>query len=157
MNEPPDYEEQTDDESDVELDARQFSSLDRALTGKGIPLENHLLIRQFTSAIGIAAYYGRSGYIKAVRPGDGPDLRIHSGYTNGFASEAEVRAAVGPTAHCWPSRRGTGQWGVDHPVHGTAGGGGKKSGNPRLDYGTCPSCRQYPLLPTGRCSVACDE
>jgi hypothetical protein len=158
MSEAPDDEVLTeDDPASEEVDARRYASLDVALTDKGIPLENHALIRQFASSIGIAAFYERSTYIKAVRAGDGPDLNIAFGWSNGFASEAEVEEAAGQTADRWPSGRGQGRWGVTHPVHGAWGGGGKKTGNPRLDYGTCPKCKQYALLPTGGCSGSCDD
>lgn len=51
------------------------------------------------TVIGVTAHYGRSGYIKAVRSGIGPDLDI----------------------------AGANLWGVDHPVHGHASSGGWNS------------------------------
>jgi hypothetical protein len=153
----PDYEEFTDEDPLDDTDTRRYASLNDALTSKGIPLGNHSFIRQFMSRLKISGFHDRGIYIKAVRLGGGPDLRIHSGYTNGFVSEAEVREVAGPAAHCWPSQRPPlGQWGVDHPVHGSPGGGGKKSGNPKRDYGTCPRCHQA-LLPSGICIQSCDE
>jgi hypothetical protein len=130
-------------------DARRYRSLDEALKLRKIPLENHKLIRRFTSAIGIAGYFDRGVYIKAVRANGGPALNIAYGWSNGFISEAEVIEAAGPEVSRWPSGRGTAQWGVSHPVHKTSGGGGGAT-TPSREYGVCPTCN-YALLPGGRC------
>lgn len=121
----------------------EYASLSEALRAMKVPLENHRLIERFTSAIGIATYYGTSGYIGAERLEGGPSLHIASGYTNGFISEPELLDAVGDyVGDHWTSERGTHQWGVTHPRSGVGGGGGR-GGDGRhsaRDYGTCPAC-----------------
>lgn len=151
MTQPPQDETQipVDDEGG-DLEDRRYPSVDRALTDHGIPTENHAFIREFTSAIGIAAYYGRSGYIKAVREGDGPALNIAPGWSNGFVSEEEASAATGGNTKHWASGRGTGLWGVDHPRFGPGGGSGRSSKEKR-EWGHCPKCG-YARLPTGDCA-----
>lgn len=98
-------------------DDRVYPSLQQALTAREIPVENHALIRRICEHLGINRFEERVGYIKAVRPDDGPALEIHYGYTNGFRSEREARDAVGDERSPWASERGTGQWGVTHPTH----------------------------------------
>lgn len=73
----------------------EYPSLGEALRDMKVPLENHRPIEQLTSAIGIASYYGASGYIGAERRDGGPALHIASGITNGFVSEVELLDAVG--------------------------------------------------------------
>lgn len=114
---------------------RSYEALDNALAAHQIPLENHSLIRQFCESVGIERYEDRSGYIKGVRSGHGPALQIHYGWTNGFLSEEEARAACGD-APCWASGRGTELWGVTHPVHRIGQGGGGPV-RPERHYGTC--------------------
>jgi hypothetical protein len=116
---------------------RVFLSLPDALAAHRIPIENHALIRRFCDHLNIERYEGRSGYIKAVRRDGGPSLQINYGWTNGFNSEVEARAAVGDDASCWASTRGTGLWGVTHPIHSIGNGGGGTQ-TTHVDYGTCP-------------------
>ncbi len=128
---------------------RVFRSLADALASHQIPDENHALIRRFCEHVGISRYEDRAGYIKAVRADGGPALQINFGWTNGFRSEAEVREAVGDDASYWESGRGTGLWGVTHPINNIGHGGG---GTVKVtaDYGTCPTC--FLKLPaTGTC------
>ena len=127
--------------------SRVFKSLANALAANEIPVGNHALINKFCEYIGIDRYEDR-GYIKAVRADGGPALQIHYGWTNGFQSEAEVLAAVGE-APFWPSERGTGLWGVSHPVNNLDHGGGGPAKHLR-EYGTCP--KHFLKLPaTGIC------
>lgn len=119
------------------LSFRRYSGLDEALFEKRIPFENHALIRSFVADIGIADYFETTSYIKAVRAGGGPDLRIAYGWSNGF-TEDEVRSLVGADS-IWRSDSRQGLWGVAHPVSGGTRGGGGSPGD-RRDYGTCPQC-----------------
>lgn len=118
---------------------RSYSSLRHALEAHRIPAENHALIRRFCEAIGVVKFEERGSYLKAVRPDGGPALQINSGWTNGFLSEEEVREAVGDDAAYWPSGRGTGQWGVTHPIHAMRDGGRDRKQS-KSDFGICPSC-----------------
>ena len=142
------------DDAGSDADSRRYASLAQALAAHRVPTENHELIRAFTTAIGIAAYYERGSYIKAERIDAGPPLFINYGWTNGFESEDEVRRATGQGAECWPSGRGRGQWGVSHPVHRMHGGGGGGAKPDKPDYGTCPSC--HLKLPATRRCDDCD-
>ena len=118
---------------------RRFDSLEQALAAHKIPLENYAVIRRFTDAIGISGFYGTSSYIKAVRRGVGPALNINYGWTNGFVSREEAVAAAGDV-EVWTSSRGTGQWGITHPVHGSPSSGGGGAAAKDRDYGTCERC-----------------
>jgi hypothetical protein len=128
---------------------RPYSSLDQALEAHRIPPENRELIRTFTAAVGIDRYLGCSGYIKAVRRGEGPALNITSGWTNGFVSEAEATECAGSRVERWESTRGTGLWGVSHPLNSMRGGSRTLKHEER-DYGYCPTCFLQ-LLPSGVC------
>lgn len=130
-------EEQAVDASLV--DGRQFSSLNDALGVVRIPLENHRFIQTWVDAVGIGSFFERGSYIRAVHRGNGPTLEIHSGYTNGFVSDAEVVGALGDVSR-WASNRGTGLWGVTHPKAGHAVGGSRAAKADHPDYGTCPVC-----------------
>lgn len=117
---------------------RRYASISHALKERRIPLGNHNLIRRFVDAIGIAEIYGTTGYIRAVRLGGGPDLRIASGWSNGFVSEEEVVQVAGDVER-WESDARTGLWGLSHPEHGGGGQGGSTSRALR-QYGVCPVC-----------------
>ncbi|MGQ0630016.1 MAG: hypothetical protein ACT4P1_03175 [Sporichthyaceae bacterium] len=127
------------------MTAREFATLDEALAAHGIPPENHGVIRKITDGIGIVRYVGTSGYIKAERRDGAPALNIHSGWTNGFRSRAEVVDALGDWLpvlaedDIWPSGRSRGQWGITHPAHGHWGGG-VRNDVPSIDNGVCPVC-----------------
>lgn len=149
MAEPPDTDA-LDGEDSLNDDSRRYASLDRALFAHGIPLENHPLIRRFTAEIGIAAFFERGPYIKAVRKQSGPALNINYGWTNGFVSEDEVINAAGEDLKRWPSGRGTGLWGITHPIHGHASSSGGAA-RPARNYGVCPRCHMQ-LPASGRCS-----
>lgn len=120
-------------------DSTRYLSLDQALMLRRIPLENHALIRRAVAHLGIVEFYGTSAYIRGVRPSGGPDIRIASGWSNGFVSEDEVLSALGDVER-WPSGRAPGNlWGITHPKHGAGRSGGPQFGSKR-DYGTCPEC-----------------
>ncbi len=127
---------------------RTFTSLASAMAAKEYPPENYALIARFCEYIGIERYEDRGGYIKAVRPGGGPALEIHYGWTSGFRSEAEVAAAVDGDAPYWTSDRGTALWGIEHPINNLGHGGGPATKVP--DYGTCP-VHWMKLPPSGDC------
>lgn len=131
--------DETEGADDSAVDARRYGSLSEALRDRRIPVENHTLIGRLTDAIGIAAYFERGAYIRADRRDGGPSLTINSGWTNGFVSEDEIVAAAGDVER-WPSSRGTGQWGVTHPVHGPGGGGAGVGKHEKRSYGTCDKC-----------------
>lgn len=120
---------------------QQYGSLQEALNAHKIPVVNHDRIRRITESIGIAEYWGTTGYIKAVRSGDGPDLNIAYGFTNGFTSRDEAEQAAGTRengAEVWESDR-VGTWGVDHPERGHRNQASGNSTTER-DYGTCDLC-----------------
>lgn len=133
---------------------RQYASLTHALDAHGIPSENHTLIRRFCEEVGILSFHERSGYIKAVRADGGPALQITYGFTNGFLSEDEVKRAVGDDARCWASRRGTGQWGVDHPINKPRGSD-LKAKDSQTDFGTCQV--HFLRLPATRVCSECTD
>ena len=137
---PPDRAESASPDGDrTDPGLEPFDSLDDAMRVMGIPLENHRFIRQFTAAIGIAGYFRTSSYIKAVRSEEGPALQIAFGFTNGFVSRDEAVAASG-NGEPWPSARGTGLWGLWHPVHGHENQTSSPHRGLERDYGTCPKC-----------------
>lgn len=127
-----------------------YPNLKRALNEFGIPQENHNLIERIAQAIPIERYEERSGHIHAVRSDQSrPDLHIHSGWTDGFVSEAEALDATGRPGvpgEC----RGHGFFSVVHPLVGFRNSEGSPR-RPTRTYGYCDTCR-YELLPTGICS-----
>ena len=137
-----------------ETTGRTYQSLANALAAKQIPVENHALIHQFCEYLGIDSFEDR-GYIKAIRTDEGPSLQIHYGWTNGFQSEAEARSSTGDRVPVWHSGRGTGLWGVTHPVNNIGhGGGGPAKETP--DYGTCTK-HNIALPATGVCDECLQE
>ena len=127
-----------------------FSSLHGALSKAEIPAENHEFIRGLTSAVGITDYRvveaGKT-YIKATRREGGPDLHIHSGYTNGFTSEEEAVGIAGSAVRGASSRKGT--WYVEHPVTKVRPGS-PRSASVRREGAFCDCGMQLSL--TGICS-----
>ena len=121
------------------VDGRQFSSLNDALRVVRIPLENHRFIQTWADAVGVGSFFERGSYIRAARRSNGPAVEIHSGKTNGFASEEEIVETLGGVRR-WPSNRGTEQWGVTHPKAGHAVSGSRVAKADHPDYGTCPVC-----------------
>lgn len=120
-------------------DALRYASLEEALRRRRIPLENHALIRRFVEGLDISEFHGTSAYIRAVRRAGGPDIRIASGWSNGFISQDEILGVAGDVSS-WPSGRGKGDlWGLSHPRNGgdRSGSGGASA---KRDYGTCPEC-----------------
>jgi hypothetical protein len=69
---------------------RLYRSLDDALEEKRIPADNHWFITQLLAPIGIQQISERSAYIHVTRSEDGPDIHIHSGWTEGFSSPDEI-------------------------------------------------------------------
>ena len=129
----------------------EFSSLHGALSKARIPTENHEFIRRFTNAIGIAAYRvveASNTYIRATRRDGGPDLHIHYGYTNGFASEEEIVGTAGEAAQRKASSR-KGTWYVAHPETKVYDGSGR-SASVRREGVFCGCGMQLSL--TGVCS-----
>jgi hypothetical protein len=128
----------------------EFSSLTRALSKAQIPTENHVVIRRFTSAVGITDYSvvaaGKT-YIRATRREDGPDLHIYRGYTNGFTSEEEAAGVTGSAVRGASSRKGT--WYVEHPVTKVRPGS-TRSASVRREGTFCGCGMQLSL--TGVCS-----
>jgi hypothetical protein len=133
----------------ADSDDRRFTSLQHALDVHRIPAENHHLITEFTQALGIEGYYGRTGYIKAVRQDGKPALQIHSGYTNGFQS-AEEANHPGIGGSPWKSGRGTKLWGISHPSNRLRSG--NKRSNQKRHFGHCPS-HGYELNARGECDA----
>lgn len=118
---------------------KKYSSLDDALQSFRVPERNREFIRLFVEAIGVADFYETTGYIKCVRIGSGPDLHIASGWSNGFASEAEIVDILGDVDR-WGDDERARVWGVSHPENRIGhGGGGAASREPR-EYGVCPEC-----------------
>jgi hypothetical protein len=134
----------------VDNKLKQYSSLDDALTQSGVPHANRALIHRFVEGIGIAAYYETTGYIKAVRSAGGPDLRIASGWSNGFVSEAEICDVLGDVDR-WLSDERVGLWGVSHPENQIGNGGGGPNSESVRSYGTCSECF-LDLPATGQCN-----
>lgn len=135
--EPPEEAERFDGFADTD---RRYDSLTEAFADKRTSLENQPFIRRIVESIGVAALFEREGYIKAVRLEGGPDLRIFTGYTNGFQNSQEIVEAVG-NAHLWRSKRRTvlEPWGVDHPDHGTSMIG-TNSKSRKVEGGLCAEC-----------------
>lgn len=139
-------------------DPQEFSSLDDALAGTTIPMENLPWIREITRRIDISSFVRTSVYVKAIRAGGGPDLRIAYGWTGGFTSPDEARDALGdlgPEAlDVWPSKR-KGLWGITHPV--SRGYDGRDAGTRTVERerGVCPEC--FMQLPeTGVCDTCAE-
>lgn len=140
-----------DDFTEDATDSRRYASLERALQLRRIPLENHALIRRFVAALEITEFYGTSSYIRAVRASGGPDVRIASGWSNGFLSEQEVLSVAGDVGR-WLSnaRKSDNLWGLDHPKNGGGRLVSSKADSQR-DYGTCPECTMT-FRANGTCS-----
>jgi hypothetical protein len=128
----------------------EFSSLHGALSKAQIPAENHEFIRSVTIAVGIADYRvveASKAYIRATRREGGPDLHIHSGYTNGFTSEDEAVGVAGSAVRGASSRKGT--WYVEHPVTKVRPGSARST-SVRREGAFCDCGMQLSL--TGVCS-----
>lgn len=129
---------------------RVYASLTEALTAYQVPVENHSLVKRICAHLGIERFVeGPAGYFKGIRPDGDLDLHIAFGYTNGFASEEEARAAAGEGAVLSPSSRGRGRWYAEHPTNQIGDQGG---GEPRRqrDFGVCDTC-QMALPASGEC------
>jgi hypothetical protein len=118
---------------------RRYTTIDRALRSKRVPLANDEFIKRILQAVGATRVYETTGYIGVERTG-GPDLHIYRGGTKGFISEAEVVDIAGDEPRREPSDR-TGLWRVVHPEDPGGRQSGPMSGRtaPR-DYGLCPQC-----------------
>jgi len=141
--------EATEAIDDARLGQRRYRSLAAALMERMIPTENHWLITRATDGIGIELYLETSSYIRAVRRGGGPDIRIAWGWTNGFRSEEEVLATVGDVQR-WRSGR-NGLWGITHPVNRAWSSEGASSRHVQRDYAICPRCTLM-LAANGTCA-----
>lgn len=131
---------------------KKYTSLEDALTRFGIPGRNRPFVRTFVEAVGISDFYETTGYIKAVRAASGPDLHIASGWTNGFASEAEILELVGDVDR-WGDDERARVWGVSHPENRIGHGGGGPASSKQRDYGTCMECfTEFSANGTCRCS-----
>jgi len=129
---------------------RIYASLTEALAAYQVPVENHAIVKRICAHLGIERFVeGPANYFKAVRPDGDLDLHIAYGFTNGFASEEEARAAAGEGAALSPSSRGKGRWYAEHPTNqiGDQGGGAAKK---QRDFGQCSVC-QMALPASGEC------
>ena len=110
--------------------SRRYASLAEALDAFRMPEANRAFVEQYLGLVDPIGFYGRSGYIKVIRRDGGPAIQIHAGYATGFQSESELRLTVGEGAEVWESDRGTGLWGVTHPVaqRGRESGSGRSTG-----------------------------
>lgn len=122
-----------------------------ALAKARIATENYAFIRDMTDAVGIETFVAvdRSDkpYVRAVRRDGLPDLHIHWGFTNGFASEDDAVLAAGMGATRKPSSR-KGTWYVEHPVT-RVHAGSERSRSVRREADRCPCGMEMPL--TGVC------
>jgi len=141
--------EATEAIDDARLGQRRYRSLATALGERMIPIENHGLITAATERIGIELYLETSSYIRAVRTGGGPDIRIAWGWTNGFRSEEEVLATVGDVQR-WRSGR-KGLWGITHPVNRAWSSANLSTRHVQRDYAICPRCTLM-LAANGTCA-----
>lgn len=131
-------------------EARVYASLAEALAAYQVPIENHAVVKRICAHLRIDRLVeGPSGYFKAVRPDGGLDLHVAYGYTNGFASEAEARAAAGEGAVLAPSTRGAGRWYAEHPTNKITDRVAVSSTRQR-DFGSCDVCRMS-LPASGEC------
>jgi hypothetical protein len=98
----------------AKLPDRRVASLDAALEAAGIPLGNRYFVRQVAEMVDISSYILTRKYIKAVRAGSGPSLRIAKGWSDGFVTKQEAERASGGRVLVYQSDR-PGLWGVEHP------------------------------------------
>lgn len=130
-------------------------SLTAALSAVGVPAANHDLIREFTTAVGIADhhYVNQTGkpYVVATRLDGGLPLHIYYGATNGFHSEEEIIRMAGSAVDRRKSGSRKGTWCVEHPVNQSRPPGPRSKdvrregafcacGMQRSVTGECPSC-----------------
>jgi hypothetical protein len=141
---------ETDSADDDATGAEQYyASLDDAFRDKKTTLANQAFIRRLLSSIKVEGYAGRSGYIKVVR-GDGyPAVQVHSGYSNGFQTEAEITRGVGDVDR-WLSRRLRGTWGVTHPENQLRDGNSER--HTKKEAQPCPDCGSVMPL-SGTCDL----
>lgn len=130
----------------TEDEPHPYESLDHAFEGHKIPFENRELLRLAMSRLPITGYFSRAGYIKATRSDSRRAIAIHSGYTNGFLSEDEARAATGLVPY--RSARG---WGVTHPTNKIRDGGETHTVRREREAKMCPTCSMQ-LAVSGACS-----
>lgn len=134
------------------MDDREFTTLAQALLAFGVPLENHAYVTRICEQTGTVRYEILPSYVKALRSEGLAPLWIGSGWTIGFSSEAEARAAAGESADVWESTSSRpGSWGVTHPLNrrGVQAGAHRPTD---VDLPTCESC--FVQLPaTGVCDT----
>lgn len=117
----------------------RYSSLAEILPHRQIDARNLPLVTKIVDRIGIEYFTLAGGYIKAHRRAGGRPLRIHPGYTAGFASEGDITDALGDVDR-WENGR-ISDWGVTHPVNWIREGGSAQSHRqqPRTQV-MCPDC-----------------
>lgn len=93
---------------------RIFRNLELALEEKRIPSDNHSFLIQLIATIDVQEVSERSAYIHVKRREPGPDIHIHSGWTEGFASAQEI-TNVHPTAEIHEYGTKFKRWYVVHP------------------------------------------
>ncbi|WP_157803795.1 hypothetical protein [Luteimicrobium subarcticum] len=140
----------------MDLEDDSFASLEEALRDRRVPVENWDVIRRVVTAIGVGSYRRASAGVRADRLDGGPHLIIAYGWTNGFRTSDEAATASGGMAAVYESRsrRGSGRWGIEHPVNKIRAGGEERSRNAEpIDPETCPVCH-LAYSATGACG--CD-
>ena len=94
--------------------AVSLDSIEQAFVRYGTPVGNLELLRGIAAGVGEGAtLHGFRTYFKIERPGGGPALEVHDGYTTGFRSESDAQRLAGDRPR-WISRRFRGAWGITH-------------------------------------------
>jgi hypothetical protein len=120
------------------VDEPEYASLREALQQSGIPDGNHATVIGIVESIGIRTFSARKdGHIRAIRRGDGTDLEIAFGWTDGFDSEAEAQGAA---PHLRPRADTTvkNRWHVVHPDNHVRTGEQRLPDRPAAEK--CPHC-----------------
>lgn len=116
---------------------RVFRTLDEALEEKRIPADNHWFITQLVASIDVKDISERSAYIHLTREDDGPDIHIHSGWTEGFSAPEEI-INIHPSAEIHEYGTKSKRWYVVHPEN-------RMRSNDTVtpterSHGVCPVC-----------------
>lgn len=128
-----------------------FQSLKHALLAFGVPTENHALVEQVCERIGVSRWLPYSDHFRAVRTSEGPDLRVHWGWTEGFVNEEEVLMATdGRWTYVQSDHLGAGMYYVEHPINRLHEGGGGAPGKHEPLAQVCP-VHHVALPSTGLC------
>lgn len=94
---------------------RRYGSLEETFTERRVPIENRAFLKSLMFRVKIAGLFRGDDWVLVVRADGGPNIQIHPGYTDGFATEQEIIDSVGEAIRR-PSVRPGGGWAVDHPV-----------------------------------------